>query len=175
MDSGAKQLQESLIIALKVEKEANEAAKNAQADYDMALAVFQSEHEDLVKDLAFFNDVKAKAKKQVASVKSKATEYLGNDFINDLPEGFVQKKTVEVMYNERAMRRAAFEHFHHLLVLDIKAVDKFIKDNAISKNGECLVIPDSIYDFILVYAYYKPLPNISNTQLLKLDTPPVIE
>ena len=166
-----KELQVKLSIALKAEKEANELVEKAQAIYDAKLADFKVEHAEIIEALEGAKEQKLVYKKAAAKFKATATSELGIQFIDDLPEGFVQKKKVSVAYNKRDMRRAALLHFHHLLVLDEKAVVKFIKDNATQSksNPDLVVVSENIRDLVIVDAYNIPLPNISNATLLKLD------
>ena len=166
-----KELQINLSIALKAEKEANELVEKAQTAYDEKLADFKIEHAGIILALEGAKKQKLVYKKAAAKFKATATAELNIQFIDDLPEGFVQKKKVSVAYNKRDMRRAALLHFHHLLVLDEKAVVKFIKDNATQSKSDpdLLVVSENIHDLVIVDAYNVPLPNISNAALLKLD------
>lgn len=168
---GIKALQVELVSALQAESKANEKAKQAQAAYDEKLAIFDSESREA--DVLFrANKEKALYKDAAKKVKALATKELGIQFRDDLPEGFIQKRKMVTEYVRKEMRRAALTHFHHLLVLDEKAVDKFLTDNSKEQKGDTyLKVSESITDFVTADVCYKPLPNISNATLLKLDKP----
>jgi hypothetical protein len=163
--------QQDLIVALQEQKKADVKAEAAQHDYDAKLLEFEAANPALVKARDEALSEQAAAKKIVSDLRSVARKLLGDKFIDELPAGFSQKRTINVIYNRRDMRRAALAHFHHLLMLDEKAVDKFIKNNATpSKDHEdLLIVSDSIHDLVTVNTFYKPLPNISNATLLKLE------
>lgn len=176
MDKQAKKLQESLSYGLKIEAKNNEEFELAQAAYDEKLAIFHEENPDLVEALELAKKSKVYFKKVAADIKVDATQYLSDTFFDDLPEGFVQKKKMVFDYHDEEMFLVAIKRFHHLLVLDKKMVEKFLKDNTSEVDDEPIV-DDSIGRFVNRYVSvkYQPLPNISNATLLKLDTEPVIE
>lgn len=171
MSEEIKKLQKQLIVALKVEQERNKKADDAQAKYDEKFKEFESQNQDLVDEKLRRDTLKTLIQATVKELRAKSTELLKDGFIDDLPEGFIQKKTIDIIYNRRDMRRAALNHFHHLLILDEKAVHKFIKDNAVQSkhHDDLLIISESIRELVHVDAFNKPLPNISNAKLLRLN------
>lgn len=162
-------LQQELSSALKAEKEAGDEAKKAQIAYDEKFELFMTEHYLVVESLEVTAGALVAAKRKATEIKATATKELGIDFIDDLPVGFVQKKKMVFSYDNATMFRAAIDHFHHLLILDSKMVEKFLKDNTTEKDGE-LLIHDNIRRFVHSAVDYVPLPNISNATLLKLDS-----
>ncbi len=164
-------VQQKLSAALKVQKEADMNAEAAQHDYDFKLLEFEAQNQDVFDDQLRTKTLKVLAKKTVDDLRTEARELLEVKFIDELPAGFTQKRTIDIIYNRRDMRLAALAHFHHLLVLDEKAVDKFIKDNATpsKEHDDLLIVSDNIRDLIAVDTFYKPMVAISNAVLLKLD------
>ena len=166
-----KELQINLSIALKAEKEANELVEKAQTAYDEKLADFKIEHAEIVEALDGAKEQKLVYKKAAAKFKATATAELNIQFIDDLPEGFVQKNGKSVSFDAKEMKLAAIAHFHHLLILDVKEADMMIL-NAVENPKEqekAFVVSSQVADFVDAAVQRVPLPNISNATLLKLD------
>ena len=162
-------LQRKLAMALKEEEQAGQAAKDWQADYDAKLAEFEAQHKELIESRNAAEERHATAKDRVKELRDKATHELKLDWFDELPDGFVQKKTKQVTYDEQGLFKIAVDRFPFLLKLDEKAVHKFFTDWAVEdKKPNTLSLPEHIRCWASVDVRYVPLVNISNATLLKL-------
>ena len=161
------ELQQELAVALKEQEAVDSEAKIAQAAYDAKRLEFEVQNQGVVKALNDATSNKANAKTRVNELREQAKAILGEGFIDDLPEGFTQKKTKELSYGDRQLFNVALAKFPFLLKLDKKAVDSFFINMATEKDG-ALSLPEPIASWSQVKIEYKPFPNISNVKLLKL-------
>ncbi len=169
MDKKLSAFQESLSDALKAEEELSKLSDNAYIAYNVKLTEFEAGIPEIVSAMQDTRTKKLEMSEAVASIRKQIKDELSNEFIDDLPDGFTQKRSVDFVYDKKDMRLAALQHFHHLLRLDDEAVSKFFADNTIDVGNIPLHLAYSVSDFIDVSVRYKPLPNISNAKLIKLE------
>lgn len=164
-------LQRELALALHTEQKAEQAAKELQAEYDAKLAAFEAQQKPLVESCNAAAKRHTDAKQCVKDLRDKAKDLLGDKFIDGgLPDGFIQKRTTEVTYDEQGLFKIAVDRFPFLLKLDEKAVHKFFTDWAIEdKKTKTLSLPEHIRCWASVDVRYIPQVNISNATLLKLE------
>lgn len=169
MNKKLKALQTYLSDALKAEEKASEVSDTAYIAYHDKMLEFEATIPDIVTAYHDTRTAKLEASERVVSIRKQVKDELSNEFFDDLPDGFTQKRTKVFEYDKKDMRLAAFQHFHHLLILDEKVVNKFLSDNSQELDKTNLYMPYNISDFIDVSVRYKPLPNISNAKLIKLE------
>jgi hypothetical protein len=160
--------QRDIASALKVQANAEQAAADANRAYDKALAEWEAQNPVLAQAKQRGADAKADAKKRLDTLREEARNLLGNVFIEDLPEGFNQKREKVVRYDPQGFLKIARDSFPFLLKLDEVAIDKFFKAMAIEEEDGALILPENIRRWADIEVVYKPKPEISDAKLNKL-------
>jgi hypothetical protein len=170
MDTQAKlkHLQCELNQALNEQQHAEAEAESAQKAYDKALANWEAQNAAIVAKKNRTAQAKADGKKRIETLREEAKALLGECFIEDLPEGFNQKREKVVVYDPQSFLKIARDSFPFLLMLNAAAVQKFFKDVAEEQADGSFLIPENIRSWAQVEIVTKPKPEISEVKLSKL-------
>lgn len=170
--------QREIALALKTQANAEQAAADANRAYDKALAEWEAQNPVLAQAKQLGADAKADAKKRVDTLREEARNLLGQVFIEDLPEGFNQKREKVVVLDPQGFLQQARENFPFLLKVDVEAAEKFFKAMAVEQEDGAFIIPEHIRRWANVEVVVKPKPEISDAKLGKMvfepeDTEPL--
>jgi hypothetical protein len=165
--------QREIAQSLQEQASADKEATVAQNLYDKALANWEAQNAAIVEKKNRTAQAKSDAKKKLEALREEARNLLGNVFIEDLPEGFNQKRSKVVVYDKQGFTRIAHQYFPFLLVLDEAEVQRFFANQAKEADDGALILPENIRAFAAVEVVYKPKPEISDAKLSKLaiETP----
>lgn len=159
--------------ALAAQQAAEDQLKAVQKEYNAKLKAFEQENADLVFRLEESRNKRDNAKSGVSMQKNIAKVALQTEFLDELPEGFKQNRTKTVVYDPQGLRKQALNHFHHLLVLDEKAVNKFFTSMVEEQKDGSLIVPENIRSLASVEVLYTPKPTISDKTITALEIEPV--
>jgi hypothetical protein len=166
--SKLKALQREIAQALQELATADKEAAVAQNLYDKALANWEAQNAAIVAKKNRTAQAKADGKKRIETLREEAKGLLGERFIEDLPEGFNQKREKVVVYDPQSFLKIARDSFPFLLMLNAAAVQKFFRDVAEEQADGSFLIPENIRSWAQVEIITKPKPEISEAKLSKL-------
>lgn len=170
--------QREIALALKEQETADKEAAVAGDYYTKALAEWEAKNPAIVAKKNRTAQAKSDAKKRVESLREEAKKLLGDHFIENLPEGFNQKREKVVKIDSQGFLQQARENFPFLLKVDIEAAEKFFKAMAVEQEDGAFIIPEHIRRWANVEVVVNPKPEISDAKLSKLvfeqeDTEPL--
>jgi hypothetical protein len=161
-------LQREIAESLRIQAATDKAAISAQSMYEHALAEWEAQHPLLVTAKTNALEEKAQAKKRLDTLREEARNLLGNVFIEDLPEGFNQKREKIVKYDKQGFFKQAIQYFPHLLMLDEQAVETFFIAHAKEEKDGALILPERLKVLASVEVVFAPKVEISNATISKL-------
>jgi hypothetical protein len=160
--------QREIAQALQEQSAADKEAEAAQNLYDKTLANWEAQNATIVAKKNRTAQSKSDAKKRVEALRDEAKKLLGESFIENLPEGFNQKREKVVIYDKQGFTRIAHQYFPFLLVLDDAEVQRFFANQAKKVEDGALILPENIRAFAAVEVVYQPKPEISDAKLSKM-------
>jgi hypothetical protein len=161
-------LQVELAKSLQAQASAEASATKAVSAYEQALADWEAKNPELVEAKNIALSKKTEAKKHVEVLREEARKLLIERMLDNLPDGFNQKRSKTVIYDKQSLRAQALAHFHHLLELNDAWVQKFFINEAEEADDGALILPEHIRSLAAVEVVYKPKPEISDAKLSKL-------
>ena len=161
-------LQRELARALHETDRAEAHAQSAKNDYDKAFAEWEKANTPLVRAKESADIAKFAARQRVTELREEARSLMLDKFIDNLPDGFNQKRDKVVVFDPQSFLQVARDSFPFLLKLDEKAVDKFFKAMAEEQSDGAFILPENIRRWAQVEVITKPLPNISDAKLSKM-------
>lgn len=163
-----KHVRNQLHNALNEKDAAQEALQTAMGAYETLLKEFEAQHPDIVKKRDNALKRYEQATRVVNTLHSTAQTAMEEKFIDDLPEGLYQDYKRSVIYDAQSLRIQALQHFHHLLVLDEAAVEKFFTCSADEHVDGSLTLPETIRSLASVEVVFKPDVDIDMDAIQKL-------
>ncbi len=164
---------DQLHTALKEQYAAENALEEVMSEYQTELAEFERQHQDLIyrRDAAIKRHQAANT--AVGQLQSNIETELSKDFVDDLPLGFIQKRSPQVIYEAQGFLRVAVDRFPFLLQLNEETVHEFFTTMATKQVDGSYILPENIRSWASVEIIDLPEPDIVHhlVQLEPIENP----